>query len=80
MYVKCFTAVIRTMVHCHEETGQKHDKIPLNILAVLFLQSNICYLSYDVASGSEITPCIKIDKQLVVYRLLGKVSCMNWRS
>ena len=24
-------------------------------------------LSYDVASGSEITPCIKIDKPLVVY-------------
>ena len=26
-------------------------------------------LSYDVASGSEITPCNKIDKPLVVYRL-----------
>ena len=25
-------------------------------------------LSYDVASGSEITPCNKIDKPLVVYR------------
>ena len=31
------------------------------------------YLSYDVASGSEITPCNKIHKPLVVYRLTGKV-------
>ena len=28
-------------------------------------------LSYDVASGSEITLCIKIDKALVVYRFSG---------
>ena len=30
-------------------------------------------LSYDVASGSEITPCDKIDKPLVVYRFTGNV-------
>ena len=30
-------------------------------------------LSYDVTSGSEITPCNKIDKPLVVYRFSGKV-------
>ena len=30
-------------------------------------------LSYDVASESEITPCNKIDKPLVVYRFTGKV-------
>ena len=31
-------------------------------------------LSYDVASGSEITPCNKIDKPLlVVYLLTGNV-------
>ena len=29
------------------------------------------HLSYDVASGSEITPCNKIDKSLVVYRFTG---------
>ena len=29
-------------------------------------------LSYDVASGSEITSCNKIDKPLVVYRFFGK--------
>ena len=31
------------------------------------------FLSYDVAPGSEITPCNKIDKPLVVYRLTGNV-------
>ena len=33
----------------------------------------IKYLSYDVASGSKITPCNKIDKTLVVYRFSGNV-------
>ena len=32
-----------------------------------------CILSYDVASGSEITPCNKIDQPLVVYRFAGNV-------
>ena len=31
------------------------------------------HLSYDVASGSEITPCNKICKPLVVYRFTGNV-------
>ena len=30
-------------------------------------------LSYDVVSGSEITPCNKIDNPLVVYRFTGNV-------
>ena len=30
-------------------------------------------LSYDVASGSEITPCNKIDKPLVIYTFTGNV-------
>ena len=33
-----------------------------------------CELSYDVASGSEITPCNKIDKPLAVYRFTGNVT------
>ena len=33
----------------------------------------ITSLSYDVASGSEITPYNKIDKPLVVYRFSGNV-------
>ena len=32
-----------------------------------------CSVSYDVVSGSEITPCNKIDKPLVVYRFTGNV-------
>ena len=31
------------------------------------------YLSYDVVSGSEITHCIEINKQLVVCRFSGNV-------
>ena len=31
------------------------------------------YLSLDIAYGSEITPCIKIDKPLVAYRCSGNV-------
>ena len=31
------------------------------------------HLSYEVASGSEVTPCNKIDKPLVVYRFTGNV-------
>ena len=30
-------------------------------------------LSYDVVSGSEITPCNKMDKALVVYRFSGNI-------
>ena len=30
-------------------------------------------LSYDITSGSVITPCIKINKPLVVYRFSGNV-------
>ena len=40
-------------------------------LNVLYLDVFKCVLSYDVASGSEITPCNKIDKPLVVYRFTG---------
>ena len=35
--------------------------------------SDLIILSYDVGSGSEIMPCIKMDKPLLVYRLLGNV-------
>ena len=34
---------------------------------------SILYLSYDVASGSELTSCIKIDKPLVVYIFPGNL-------
>ena len=38
-----------------------------------------CFLSYDVASGSEITPCNKTDKPLVVYRFTGNVMTSKTR-
>ena len=37
------------------------------------LDSTEYVLSFDVASESEITPCNKIDKPLVVYRFTGNV-------
>ena len=38
-----------------------------------FQQLKCGNLSYDVASGGEITPCNKICKPLVVYQFSGKV-------
>ena len=35
------------------------------------------YLSYDVASGSEITFCTKIDKPLVVYRNMHEMTSIT---
>ena len=37
------------------------------------IKLNFDHLSYDVASGSEIMPCNKICKPLVVYRFTGNV-------
>ena len=62
-----------------QQTSKKHAKFPrrprftdMNFRfpvnpAVLF------HLSYDFTSGSEITPCVKINKLLMVYRLSGNV-------
>ena len=43
------------------------------ISKVTYLHNEEAYLhlSYDIASGSEIKPCNKIDKPLVVYKFLG---------
>ena len=38
-----------------------------------FRAAYVIYHNYDVASGSGITPCNKIDKPLVVYRFTGNV-------
>ena len=38
----------------------------LALVSMTFLSENI--FTHDVASGSKITPCNKIDKPLVVYR------------
>ena len=44
-----------------------HMRVLKNIVA---LKSD---LSYDIASESKITPCNKIDIQLVIYRFTGNV-------
>ena len=47
-----------------------HASISISISVFRVLKA---LLSYDVASGSEITPCNKICKPLVVYRFTGNV-------
>ena len=44
-----------------------------NLISIFVIGSLDSILSYDVAFGSEITPCNKIDKPLVVYRFSGNV-------
>ena len=51
----------------HAKAKKVIQEKPLNVDGMTERQ-----LSYDVASGSEITPCNKIDKPLVVYRCSGK--------
>ena len=36
-------------------------------------QAKYFYLSFDVTSTREITPCNKIDEPIVVYRFVGNV-------
>ena len=47
----------------------KHEKVFYNLWA----WSMYSHLSYDIASGSEITSCNKIAKPLVVYTFTGNV-------
>ena len=53
-----------------QEIQSIHDSMNLPKIEIDFLNVQ---LSYDIASGSEIGPCIKIDKPLVVYRFSGKL-------
>ena len=50
----------------HEQTDPKGAVSSWSILFEI-------YLSHDFASASDITPCNKIDKPLVVYRFSGNV-------
>ena len=50
---------------------KKENTVLVFEMAYLFLDILFINLSYDVASGSDITPCIKICKPLVVYRFSG---------
>ena len=58
-----------------KDTTKVHDVVEKSVIQ--FWESEIfiikTILSYDVTSGSEITPCNKIDKPLVVNRFSGNV-------
>ena len=62
-----FTAGLTTAVLLIAEIENVEDTENLRI--------QVCNseLSYDIASGSEIMPCNKIDKPQVVYRFTGNV-------
>ena len=47
------------------------------ITSYIFLPNERRVLSYDVASGNGITPCIKINKPLVVYSLMLEMLCAD---
>ena len=65
----------------HDKTQQTTNKRASHSLPLFWTTfiwaSHVCFLisclSYDVASGSEITSCNEIDKPLVVYRFSGNV-------
>ena len=59
-------------------TTNECSKCPLGHLKYTNIDGKMfIYLSYDVASGSVITTCIKICKPLVVFRFSGNV--IKWR-
>ena len=49
------------------QTTKKHEKFPRGQRVKIRIRME-AYLSYDVASGSDILQWTKIDKPLVVYR------------
>ena len=50
------------------------DQVPFSVYVYRYgIIHSYLLLSYDVASGSEITPCNKICKKLVVYQFMGNV-------
>ena len=56
-------------VQTYSCTSKKYNKFGVS----KYIKSVQQFLSYDVAAGSEIRPCNKIDKPLVVYRYSGNV-------
>ena len=57
-------------IGCPSKTNINGDEQIAAMLVCIIFEH---YLSYGVVSWSEITPCIKIDKPLVVYRFSGNV-------
>ena len=63
-----FGCTIFTNEYHADELCNKHGFGKENIRRSLYF-----YVSYDVASGSDIMPCIKIDKPLVGFTDFGNV-------
>ena len=66
-----------TLANREDPVGMPHN-VAVNqglhcLLRKTYWEVITVFLSYDVASGSEITSCNKIDKALVVYRFTGNV-------
>ena len=60
--------ILPSTIVCSENNCQFALSKRININLVSGYIICILFISYDVASGSEITPCIKINKPLTVYR------------
>ena len=50
---------------------------PDELASTVKIQTFYNFLSFNVASGSEITPCIKIDKPLVVYKFSSNITSIK---
>ena len=62
------------MVLVHFSTKfKRYAPMPYCILHMMALINDYTDLSHDAAFWSEITPCNKIDKPLVVYRFSGNL-------
>ena len=60
-------------IECYNDVLQMRFEEPASKIDISGKNKNYKTLSYDVASESEITPCNKICKPLVVYRFTGNV-------
>ena len=65
----------QTSMHCmHMGEALNIPRTNLRLISpTVYIVAAYACLSYDVASGSEITPCNKINKPLVAYRFTGNI-------
>ena len=61
-----------TSLHGLNYRNSKNDHLNVRSSATVLVRNTLNY-HYDVASGSEIAPCNKIDKPLMVYRFKGNI-------
>ena len=73
MLSKDYTIIVQRATLSRYKISFQRISIEIGCKIYQNLSRNCEVLSHDVASGSDITPCNKIDKSLVVYRFLGNV-------